>query len=185
MRFIQPELLVGLLAVPLVALGWAWLRRRGRSRTEAAGALARPEASGPGRRRLVPITLQLIALTLLLTAFARPEADIDLPRVEGTAILAFDVSNSMLAEDLELGLAAFFGSVRQRPPDVPAGRHANRQVAGAGAGGQPASVAVTRRLRGRSITGNCAIRSRRWTCFRRTALPPCMKRRCEPWRNWV
>ena len=101
MRFLQPELLLGLIAVPIVALAWLWLRHRGRSGLAAAGALAQSDSARPGGRRLVPIVLQLLALTLLLTAFARPQADIDLPRVEGTAILAFDVSNSMLAEDLE------------------------------------------------------------------------------------
>jgi Ca-activated chloride channel family protein len=43
----------------------------------------------------------LCALSLLFFSFARPEMFTQLPRVEGTVILAFDVSNSMAAEDLE------------------------------------------------------------------------------------
>ncbi len=101
MRFLQPELLVALVLVPVVAIAYVLHRRRRSTVIETAGALARPVDDGPGRRRHLPVILQLLALTVLLTGFARPEADIDLPRVEGTAILAFDVSNSMLADDLE------------------------------------------------------------------------------------
>ena len=54
-----------------------------------------------GARRHIPPTIFLIGLTLLLLALARPEMNIRLPRVEGTVILAFDVSNSMNADDLE------------------------------------------------------------------------------------
>jgi Ca-activated chloride channel family protein len=43
----------------------------------------------------------LAALILLLVAFARPEVSVGLPHREGTVILAFDVSNSMRAADLE------------------------------------------------------------------------------------
>jgi Ca-activated chloride channel family protein len=42
----------------------------------------------------------LTAVAVLLVGFARPEVVIGLPRTEGTVILAFDVSNSMLADDL-------------------------------------------------------------------------------------
>jgi Ca-activated chloride channel family protein len=42
----------------------------------------------------------LLGLSLLLFGLSRPEVFIDLPRIEGTVILAFDVSNSMAAEDL-------------------------------------------------------------------------------------
>jgi Ca-activated chloride channel family protein len=38
---------------------------------------------------------------LLGLAFGRPELSVGLPHMEGTVILAFDVSNSMRAEDLE------------------------------------------------------------------------------------
>jgi len=43
----------------------------------------------------------LSGLTLLFFSLARPEMLVSLPRVEGTVILAFDVSNSMRADDLE------------------------------------------------------------------------------------
>lgn len=43
----------------------------------------------------------MIGLSLLLFGLARPEMLVDLPRLECTVILAFDVSNSMAADDLE------------------------------------------------------------------------------------
>jgi Ca-activated chloride channel family protein len=54
-----------------------------------------------GIRRHAPSTFFLLGLTLLLFGLARPEMMVSLPRTEGTAILAFDVSNSMTADDLE------------------------------------------------------------------------------------
>jgi Ca-activated chloride channel homolog len=49
----------------------------------------------------VPVTFFFAGLALLLFGLARPEMPVSLPRIEGTVILAFDVSNSMLADDLE------------------------------------------------------------------------------------
>jgi Ca-activated chloride channel family protein len=55
----------------------------------------------PGFRRHVPPLIFLLGLLLLLVALARPQAEINLPRVEGTVILVFDVSGSMAAADVE------------------------------------------------------------------------------------
>jgi Ca-activated chloride channel family protein len=44
--------------------------------------------------------LFLAGIVVLLVGMARPEATIDLPRREGTVVLAFDVSSSMKAKDL-------------------------------------------------------------------------------------
>jgi Ca-activated chloride channel family protein len=54
-----------------------------------------------GKHRHVPPAFFMLGLTLLLIGLARPEMIVNLPRVEGTAILAFDISNSMMADDLE------------------------------------------------------------------------------------
>jgi Ca-activated chloride channel homolog len=40
-------------------------------------------------------------LVVLFIALARPQAEVQLPRVEGTVILVFDVSGSMAADDVE------------------------------------------------------------------------------------
>jgi Ca-activated chloride channel family protein len=51
------------------------------------------------RRHVVPLVF-LGGVIVLLVGLARPEAEIDLPRREGTVVLAFDVSSSMKAKDL-------------------------------------------------------------------------------------
>jgi Ca-activated chloride channel family protein len=64
-----------------------------------------------------------LGLGLLLVGLARPQMTVELPRVEGTVILAFDVSNSMSADDfepsrLEAAKAAARGFVQDQPPTV-------------------------------------------------------------------
>jgi Ca-activated chloride channel family protein len=49
---------------------------------------------------VVPV-LVLLGVVVLLVALARPQATIDLPRRQGTVVLAFDVSSSMKAKDLK------------------------------------------------------------------------------------
>jgi Ca-activated chloride channel family protein len=67
--------------------------------------------------------LMLLGLSLLLIGLARPEATVGLPRIEGTVILAFDVSNSMRADDLEpsrldAAKAAGRAFVENQPPAI-------------------------------------------------------------------
>jgi Ca-activated chloride channel homolog len=52
-------------------------------------------------RRHLPYALFLAALPLLLIAIARPQANLKLPHIAGTVVLAFDVSNSMGANDVK------------------------------------------------------------------------------------
>ena len=52
-------------------------------------------------RRHIPFALFAAALALVCFALARPTMSFALPQREGTVILAFDVSNSMRAKDLE------------------------------------------------------------------------------------
>lgn len=54
-----------------------------------------------GMRRHAPPVFFLIGLTLLLFGLSRPEMFVNLPSTEGTVILAFDVSSSMTADDLD------------------------------------------------------------------------------------
>lgn len=103
MSFIWPFMLRALLLVPLFV--WLYLRIQRRRREFAAryGGLGLvPETAGrqPGRRRHVPPALFLLGLTVLLLSLARPQSIISLPQMEGTIILAFDVSGSMAADDL-------------------------------------------------------------------------------------
>jgi Ca-activated chloride channel family protein len=65
------------------------------------GVLRDRAGRGPNRRRHIPTAFYALGLTLVLLSLARPEMFVDLPRVEGTLIIAFDVSASMEADDLE------------------------------------------------------------------------------------
>ena len=101
MTFDWPWMLLGLGVVPVVVL---WYRRLARARAARRAELAAVGLVAPpapvGVRRHVPPALLLVALVLLLTALARPEATVPQARREGTVILAFDVSGSMAATDL-------------------------------------------------------------------------------------
>lgn len=100
MTFIWPPLLLTLLLLPGLVIGYRRLEQRRRARVAGLGALVGAGAAAD-RRRHVPPALYLAAVALLLAALARPEMTVRLPRIEGTVILVFDVSSSMLADDLE------------------------------------------------------------------------------------
>jgi Ca-activated chloride channel family protein len=103
MIFVWPWMLLALVVVPLVVLWYRkLLRDRAARRARLAGlGLVAPRAATTGWRRHVPPVLLLLALVVLVTGLARPEATVPQPRREGTVILAFDVSASMAAKDLE------------------------------------------------------------------------------------
>ena len=75
----------------------AWRRPSARS--------GRPPTPGGGRgraiRRTIPAALLVTGLTVLVVAMARPQSVIGVPRFEGTVVLAFDVSGSMAATDIQ------------------------------------------------------------------------------------
>lgn len=104
MSFIWPVMLILLLLVPLCIGLYVRLQQRRRRILAQYGSFGfvRASAGRPlGRRRHVPPALFLVGLTILLVALARPQTEVSLPRVEGTVILAFDVSGSMAADDLK------------------------------------------------------------------------------------
>ena len=101
--FLWPEMLWGLLAVPLLILLYLWLLgRRKKSVLRFASLSLVKEAMGSGLawRRHLPPALLLTAITALLVAAARPAAVITLPSAEKTVVLAIDVSGSMRATDV-------------------------------------------------------------------------------------
>jgi Ca-activated chloride channel family protein len=104
MTFLAPGALAFLLVVPVLVAGYVWIVRRRAASEQELGTMARSSTrSGTplGWRRHVPPALFLVGVVVLTIGLARPEATIDLPRREGTVILAFDVSSSMKAKDLK------------------------------------------------------------------------------------
>lgn len=104
MSFIWPLMLLSLLFVPLLIV--LYLRQLERRRAVVAelgsmGVFQNSSGRKPGIRRHAPPLFFLFGLTFLLFGLARPEMMVSLPRIEGTVILAFDVSNSMKADDLQ------------------------------------------------------------------------------------
>ena len=104
MSFVWPPLLGLLLLVPVLVYGYLLLMRRRQARVAALAAQGFAPTAATlrlRRRRHVPFVFFLVGLTLLLFSIARPRMSVGIPRREGTVILAFDVSNSMRATDLE------------------------------------------------------------------------------------
>jgi Ca-activated chloride channel family protein len=104
LSFQHPILLLVLLMVPVAVYGWFVLERRRAARAAAWSnpALVPNMVSGdPGRRRFVPLALFLVGLVVLLTGFARPQANVIEPREGATVVLALDVSGSMAAKDVK------------------------------------------------------------------------------------
>lgn len=104
MSFQSPLLLLGLLAVPLLA-GF-YLSQQGRRRAYAVrftnlALLNQVMGKGPGFRRHLPAALFLFGIFGLLLALARPQATLRIPKDQTSVILVVDVSGSMAAGDVQ------------------------------------------------------------------------------------
>jgi Ca-activated chloride channel family protein len=101
----SPWMLLSFVVVPLLIVGYVGLVRRRTRRADrlAAEGLVPTTTSRRGlrRRRHIPFVLFASAIALVCFGLARPTMSLALPQREGTVILAFDVSNSMRADDLE------------------------------------------------------------------------------------
>ena len=103
MSFIWPIMLFMLLLIPLFVGFYIFLQVRRRRLAESfgkTGFIASAAGKGVGFRRHIPPVFFLASLTILMVALARPQTVVSLPREEGTIILAFDVSGSMAANDI-------------------------------------------------------------------------------------
>ncbi len=104
MRFLWPDLLWLLLAIPALIAAYVWaLRRRKKAAVRYASLMLIRPALGAGRRyrRHVPPALFLLAMLAAIIAIARPTASVILPAEYLTLILSMDVSRSMQATDVE------------------------------------------------------------------------------------
>lgn len=104
MTFIWPEMLVFLFLIPMLYGLYILILRRRRqfaAKYSSLGLNIVEKTHQPGFRRHVPPMLFLLALSILLISLARPQMTVSLPKLEGTIILAFDVSGSMAADDFK------------------------------------------------------------------------------------
>jgi Ca-activated chloride channel family protein len=100
---VRYPVVLGVAAVLTAAMVAAYvlLQRRRASALAATGLGVVGSLRGAAARRHLPYVAFLAAMPLLLVALARPEATVAVPRVSGTVMLVFDVSNSMAADDLK------------------------------------------------------------------------------------
>lgn len=128
MTLTWPWALLGLLALPLVLLAYRRLLRRQAAR-RAELALRGLVMARPTRRdrlRHLAPALLLTALAVMLFAMSRPVAAVAEPAREGTVVLAFDVSTSMGAKDvqptrLDAAKAAAKVFIDKQPPTIKLG----------------------------------------------------------------
>jgi Ca-activated chloride channel family protein len=103
MSFEAPALLLGLLLVPLAAVGY-WLLQRRPSRYPVhysnVEVLAAVAGRGGSWKRHVPAALLLAALAALAVGFARPTITVDAPDERASVVLVVDISGSMRAQDV-------------------------------------------------------------------------------------
>lgn len=103
MSFLAPQRLWLLVAVAGLLAAYVLLQRRRPTyavRFTELELLASLVPRSAAWRRHVPAGLLLLALVALTTAFARPEADVEVPRERATIVVALDTSVSMEATDV-------------------------------------------------------------------------------------
>ena len=103
MSFEAPLLLLGLVLVPLAAVGY-WLLLRRSTRYAVRFTNLEVLAAVAGRRRAwlrhLPAALLLFSLAALCVAFARPTVTAKAPNERASVVLVVDVSGSMRADDV-------------------------------------------------------------------------------------
>ena len=103
LSFTAPWRLVLVLGVVALSAVYVWLQSRRptyAARFTELDLLASVAPSRPGWRRHVPAGLLLLSLLALTIAFAKPTADVNVPRERATIVVALDTSASMQAVDV-------------------------------------------------------------------------------------
>lgn len=129
MNFLAPQMLLGLLLVPVAIGFYLWAQRRRSKyavRFTNLDLLANLTPRRPSWRRHLPPVLYLGAIAALLIGLARPTMVIATPREDATVILAMDVSGSMRATDvsptrLDAAKASALSFIAQLPENVRVG----------------------------------------------------------------
>jgi Ca-activated chloride channel family protein len=120
-------MLFSLLLIPVAVFLYLRMQRRRERDLLRLGTLG--IVSDPVQQRLplaTPRVIFFLGLTILLFSTSRPEMVVALPQIEGTVILAFDVSASMAADDfeptrMEAAKAAARGFVAGQPTTIQIG----------------------------------------------------------------
>jgi len=129
MTFLAPEMLLGLLLVPIAIGFYLWAQRRRSKyavRFTNLALLSNLTPKRPSWRRHLPPVLYLGAIAALLIGLARPTMIVPVPREDATVILAMDVSGSMRATDvsptrLDAARASALTFIEQLPENVRVG----------------------------------------------------------------
>jgi Ca-activated chloride channel family protein len=103
MNLLWPWFLLFLLIIPLIIAVYLWMLRRKRKFAISYSTLSLIREALPKRsrwRQHLPFALFLLGLTSLITAMARPVAEVEIPLSRTTIILALDISRSMCATDV-------------------------------------------------------------------------------------
>lgn len=129
MQFIWYGALPLLMVIPLLIVGYYRIqKRRSRYAVRYPSLLIANQAVAkrPSFRRHIPPAIILVAVSLMLLAFARPYTLVPSSRFGRMVILTLDVSASMMRSDikpsrLEAAKAAASDFVRQQGPDIEIG----------------------------------------------------------------
>lgn len=102
--FSEPGRLLWLLAVPVLVALYVWASRKRNKRgirftnTGMLGHVVRQQSQW---RRHLTVVLSLLSLISLTAAWAKPVAQVDVPRDRATIVLVLDISQSMQATDVK------------------------------------------------------------------------------------
>jgi Ca-activated chloride channel family protein len=129
MNLLAPEMLLGLLLIPIAIGFYLWAQRRRSKfavRFTNLALLSNLAPTRPSWRRHLPPALYLGAIAALLIGLARPTMIVPVPREDATVILAMDVSGSMRATDvsptrLDAARASALSFIAQLPDKVRVG----------------------------------------------------------------
>lgn len=103
-NFSAPGRLIWLIAIPLLIAAYLWASRRKNRRgmrftnTSMLGAVVPKQSQW---RRHLAVAFSLLSLVSLTGAWAKPVAQVDVPRERATIVVVLDVSQSMAANDVK------------------------------------------------------------------------------------